>query len=220
MDLVQKFNNLNGLVVNRTTLQYLLKRAEKERNSLIQRRIIKVLNEYKDDKFEIVIKDLIEPYALNGAELDFFDIDEYNEKEVASLNGIPQQEIYDIVTSKIIENLEDSTNWDDGQVSTKEQHIIAINFQTKKPYRGINQMLLGGNPLLGVSLENPYYLTFNQVEKLGGKVKTGAKSQDAIFYTLIYSYQGFKTNDKQKFIDHLKSTGISSDKEIKSLVYS
>lgn len=220
MDLVQKFNNLNGLVVNRTTLQYLLKRAEKERNSLIQRRIIKVLNEYKDDKFEIVIKDLIEPYALNRAELDFFDIDEYNEKEVASLNGIPQQEIYDIVTSKIIENLEDSTNWDDGQVSTKEQHIIAINFQTKKPYRGINQMLLGGNPLLGVSLENPYYLTFNQVEKLGGKVKTGAKSQDAIFYTLIYSYQGFKTNDKQKFIEHLKSTGISSDKEIKSLVYS
>lgn len=220
MNLSQEFNALNGTKVNRKTLDYLLARAEKERHTLIQNRIVKVL-EAHPEKNEFVIKlvSLVEPYGLNGSELELFDTDEYNEEEVSGLNGIPQQEIYDIVTAKIIENLENSKNWSDGQISTKEQHIIAINFHTKKPYRGINQMLLGGNPLLGVSLENPYYLTFNQAEKLGGKVKQGAKSQDAIFYTIVYNYKGFKTNDRQKFIEHLKSIGINSDKEIKSLLY-
>lgn len=220
MNLIQKFNNLNGLVVNRTTLEYLLKRAEKERNSLIQSRIIKVLNEFKDDKFLIEIVSLIEPYGLNGVELEYFENDDLNEPfEETGLNGIPQQEIYDLVTNQLIENLENSKRWDDGQNNTDGSHIIALNFQTKKPYRGINQLLLGGNPMLGTTLENPYYLTFKQVEKLGGKVNTGAKSKDAIFYTILYNYKGFKTSDKQKFIDHLLSTGIPQ-KEIKALVFS
>lgn len=222
MNLAQEFNEINGTIVNRKTLDYLLARAEKERHTLIQTRIIKVLESHPEkNEFKIELKSLVEPYGLNGAELEYFDEDGLNESfENTGLNGIPQQEIYDLVTNKIIENLENSKNWDSGQVNTDATHIIALNFHTKKPYRGINQMLLGGNPLFGTMLENPYYLTFNQVEKLGGKVNTGAKSQDAIFYTIVYNYKGFKTGDKEKFIAHLKSTGINSDKEIKSLLYS
>lgn len=222
MNLAQEFNAINGTIVNRKTLDYLLARAEKERHGLIQTRIVKVLEAHPEkDEFKIELKSLVEPYGLNGAELEYFDEDGLNEPfDNTGLNGIPQQEIYDLVTNKIIENLENSKNWDSGQVNTNATHIIALNFHTKKPYRGINQMLLGGNPLLGTMLENPYYLTFNQVEKLGGKVNTGAKSQDAIFYTIVYNYKGFKTGDREKFIAHLKSTGINSDKEIKSLLYS
>lgn len=218
MNLVEKFNSLNETTVNRKTLEYLLARAKKEQNLLIQSRIVKVLKQYNDNEFRIQIVSLVEPYGLNGLELDLFDFDELNEPQEAGLNGIPQQEIYDLVTNKIIENLEDSEYWDNGQVQTGT-YLTAFNFKTKKPYRGINQMLLGGNPLLGTFLENPYYLTFKQVEELGGTITKGAKSLDAIFYTIIYDYKGFKTNDKDKFIDHLRSTGDFADEEIMSAVF-
>lgn len=220
MNLAQQFNALNETTVNRKTLDYLLARAEKERHALIQKRIVKVLKAYPEkDEFTIKLVSLIEPYGLNGADLDLFETDTYNEETTTGLNGIPQQDIYNLVTDKIIENLENSKNWDSGQIDTKNTHIVAINFLTKKPYKGINQMLLGGNPLLGQMLENPYYLTFNQVEKLGGKINAGAKSKDAIFYTILYNYKGFKTSDKEKFVKHLRETGNFADNEIASAVY-
>ncbi|TEB41659.1 hypothetical protein D0809_24385, partial [Flavobacterium circumlabens] len=66
MTLAQEFNSLNGLIVSRKTLEDLLIKAEKEKNTIISKRVIKVLQAFKDDTFLIEIKNLVEPFGLNG----------------------------------------------------------------------------------------------------------------------------------------------------------
>ena len=51
----------------------------------------------------------------------------------------------------------------------------AISYTSRRAYSLINQWLLGGVP--------GEYLTFNEVKKLGGSVKKGAKSGMVVFYT-------------------------------------
>ena len=160
-----------------------------------------------------------ENLGLSAAEIKMFDFDDLNEENYTGLNGIPQQEIYDLVTNQLISNLENLKKWESGFSIDQNFHITAINFKTKKPYRGINQLLLGGNPMLGQNLDNPYYLTFNQVKDLGGTIKKGSKTKDAIFYTFLYNYEGFKTNERQIFVNHLRSLGKFSEKQISNLVY-
>ncbi|WP_340135762.1 ArdC family protein [Bacillus cereus] len=77
--------------------------------------------------------------------------------------------VYEIVTNKIIEKLEQGTvpwqkSWINGNV--------AVNWKTQKPYRGINTMLL----------DSGEYLTFKQVQEAKGKVKKGAKSEIVVFW--------------------------------------
>lgn len=67
MTLAQEFNSLNGLIVSRKTLEDLLLRAEKQKDTIISKRVIKVLKAFADDTFLIEIKNLVEPYGLNGA---------------------------------------------------------------------------------------------------------------------------------------------------------
>jgi antirestriction protein ArdC len=54
------------------------------------------------------------------------------------------------------------------------------NLLTKRPYNGINRWAtaLQGKP-------SPYWLTFSQCSKLGGKVKKGAKHAKVVWYALI-----------------------------------
>jgi antirestriction protein ArdC len=54
-------------------------------------------------------------------------------------------------------------------------------------------------------LENPFFLTFKQVEKLKGKVKKGSVGHEVVYFTRLYTYSqkepalSFGTYDKKKF---------------------
>lgn len=77
--------------------------------------------------------------------------------------------VYQYVTERIIKKMEQGEiPWEKGWM-----HIPALNYVTRKPYKGINKLLLDGGE----------YLTFNQVQQLGGKVKKGAKAEMVVFYT-------------------------------------
>ncbi|MBU4642907.1 ArdC family protein [Bacillus toyonensis] len=77
--------------------------------------------------------------------------------------------VYEIVTNKIIEKLEQGTvPWKKPWVNGN----IAVNWKTQKPYRGINTMLL----------DSGEYVTFKQVQEAKGKVKKGAKSEIVVFW--------------------------------------
>ena len=82
-------------------------------------------------------------------------------------------DVYQIVTDQIIEKLSAGT------IPWKQPwtHTAPCNYATKKPYRGINTLLLG---MLG--LKNPYFLTYKQAQQLGGQVKKGAKSHLVVFW--------------------------------------
>ena len=80
--------------------------------------------------------------------------------------------VYKYVTERIIAELEKGViPWKKPWKGQK-----AINYVSRKEYQGINTLLL---PFPGE------YLTFNQIRKLGGKVKKGEKSSMIVFYKFI-----------------------------------
>lgn len=60
-----------------------------------------------------------------------------------------------------------------------KSNILPQNFITRKPYAGWNLFAT-----LYSEFENPYYLTFNQITKLGGKVIKGSKGISIMFWNI------------------------------------
>lgn len=80
-------------------------------------------------------------------------------------------DVYSIVTDRIIQALEEGTvPWQKPWIGSGR----AINYVSRKPYKGINTLLLD---------QPGEYLTFKQCESLGGKVKKGEKSNMIVFFT-------------------------------------
>src|ERR1041384_5361728 len=85
-----------------------------------------------------------------------------------------QSDVYQIVTDRIIEQLEK------GCVPWKQPWTNAglpQNLITRKPYRGINVWLLAS-----ANYSQNYFLTLKQAQDIGAKVKKGQKSHLVIFW--------------------------------------
>ena len=65
--------------------------------------------------------------------------------------------------------------WDSGLLNNV---LMPVNAKTMKEYRGINMIILS---FLGAG-ETSEYVTFNQCQELGGKIKKGAKSLPIIYW--------------------------------------
>ena len=83
-------------------------------------------------------------------------------------------DVYALVTNKIIEQLSVGTipwqkPWTDAGVPR--------NLISGKPYNGINALLLGME-----GYEDNRFLTFDQVNRVGGKVRRGAKGHSVVFW--------------------------------------
>ena len=84
------------------------------------------------------------------------------------------KDVYQIVTNRIIELLEqDIIPWRKPWIESG----FPQNLITKKPYRGINVMLLNTLPY-----PHSYYLTYNQIHKLGANVKEGERPYFVVFW--------------------------------------
>jgi len=80
---------------------------------------------------------------------------------------------YSIITERIVDSLSKGVvpwrkPWND---------VIPSNYITEKTYSGINLFLLGLN-----DFKSPYWLTWKQIQTLGGAVKKGKKSSVIVFY--------------------------------------
>jgi len=87
--------------------------------------------------------------------------------------------IYEIVTERIIELLEEGTvpwhkPWKGGAGQAP------MNMVSGKPYRGVNIFLLATQ-----GYDSPYWLSFNQIKKKGGQVVKGEKSTLIIFWKFL-----------------------------------
>ncbi len=86
------------------------------------------------------------------------------------------KDVYSIITEQIIEKLESGVvPWH--QPWSGANGASPRNLISNKPYRGINVFLLGFQ-----GYESPYWVSFNQCKKAGGKVKKGSKSSMAVFW--------------------------------------
>jgi antirestriction protein ArdC len=109
------------------------------------------------------------------------------------------QKIYEMVTNKIIEQLEQGSipwrkPWVNGQ---------AVNWKTQKPYRGINTMLLQAGE----------YATFKQITEAGGKVKKGAKSEIVVFWTFLEKEDSEGEINKIPFLRYYRVFNIETQAE-------
>lgn len=86
--------------------------------------------------------------------------------------------VYDIVQKRILERLEDAIQSGENFSWVKPWggYGVPMNFVSKKPYSGINLLLL---PMGG------YYLTMKQVKELKGNVKKGSKAHCVYFWTYV-----------------------------------
>jgi antirestriction protein ArdC len=87
-------------------------------------------------------------------------------------------DVYQMVTDLIIEKLEQ------GRIPWHQSwnnYGPAVNYLSRKPYRGINRLLLSGLH------DKPFYLTFKQAADLGGRVKKGARSIPITYWNFVYT---------------------------------
>lgn len=85
-------------------------------------------------------------------------------------NKVASKSIYEMITDRIIEQLSAGVipwhqPWAGGEA-------LAISYKTRKPYSMLNQLLLG---------KPGEWLTWNEIEALGGKVRKGAKSRFCVW---------------------------------------
>src|SRR4051812_34442047 len=87
---------------------------------------------------------------------------------------------YQAVTDTIIASLEK------GEVPWRKPWTQAgnlpLSLSSKKPYRGVNVLLLA---LVGASYPSPYWGTYNKIAELGGQVRKGEKSTMVPFWRQI-----------------------------------
>ena len=89
-----------------------------------------------------------------------------------------KNDVYQIVTDRIIRLLEAGTvPWNQ---PWKGQHQWPQNFVSRKVYRGINLFLLNA-----ARYPSSFWLTFRQVQSLGGTVKKGERSFPVVFWKVF-----------------------------------
>ena len=84
------------------------------------------------------------------------------------------REIYATITNRFIEKLKEGT------VPWQKPWLAAQNIISRKPYQGINALLLGSS-----DFKSPFWLSFKQALDLGGHVKKGEKSTPVIYYKFL-----------------------------------
>jgi len=90
-------------------------------------------------------------------------------------------DLYQVITDKILDEIEKTgkLNWVKEWKTKRGTNVFPMNGISKKRYEGINFFLLSMHDYV-----NPYWLTYKQVEQLGGNVKKGEKSTMIVFWKL------------------------------------
>ncbi len=95
-------------------------------------------------------------------------------------------DVYQVVTDRIIRLLESGTvPW---HQPWKGGNQWPQNFISRKVYRGINVFLLNT-----ARYASPFWLTFKQVQSLGGRIKKGEKAFPVVFWKIFEEDQGEET---------------------------
>jgi antirestriction protein ArdC len=83
-------------------------------------------------------------------------------------------DIYQAITARFIEQLKRGT------VPWQKPWLDVQNMVSRKPYRGINALLLGSS-----DYQSPFWISFKQTLDLGGHVKKGEKSTPVIYCKIL-----------------------------------
>ena len=106
-------------------------------------------------------------------------------------------DVYEMVTNRIIELLEAGTvPWQKPWTETG----VPMNLISKRPYRGINLWLL-----LSLNYERNFYLTWDQLKKVGGSVNKDEHGHVVVFWKNVKKQQEeLDTNGNAKTVPMLR----------------
>ena len=135
---------------------------------------------------------------LAAAGIDYFE--QAPDDEAKGLGKpIPAADIYKMITNKIIKMLKSTKASDYKKTWEDDAFFIPLNFDSKKPYRGVNRMLLQERIGLTEAFANPYFLTFKQIKKHKGTLKKGAKGYEVVYYSIRYVVPADKNNGRKAY---------------------
>ena len=155
---------------------------------------------------------------LAAAGIDYFP--EAPDDETQGLGKpVPAADIYKMVTDKIIGMLKSASPTDYHRAWKDDAFFIPLNYDSKKPYRGVNRLLLQERIGFVGAFRNPYFLTFKQIKKHKGTLKKGAKGYEVIYYSIRYvvpadknsGRKAFSSTNAQKVLDFLHKYKLSED---------
>ena len=153
---------------------------------------------------------------LSAAGIDYFP--EAPDDQTQGLGKpVPAADIYKMVTDKIIGMLKSASPTDYHRAWKDDVFFIPLNYDSKKPYRGVNRLLLQERIGFAGAFRNPYFLTFKQIKKHGGKLKKGAKGYEVIYYSIRYvvpadknsGRKAYSSTNAQKVLDFLHKYNLS-----------
>ncbi|AXG72931.1 DUF1738 domain-containing protein [Flavobacterium arcticum] len=223
MSAVDTFNGLNGATVSRAMVQELIAVAKEQEQYELVKRLTKALEHIAEGE-EVDIE--LEHPAIEVVPeslLHCLDCEHDTDDTIEGLGkAVSPDQIYQMITDKMLKKIEDANSSDYVKRWEAEGYSLPFNFISKKRYRGVNLFLLTELQLL----ENPFFLTFKQIEQLKGKLKKGAKAEKVIYFTKLYTYKNNAVNissyDAKKFIGLLeknreKIPGLKTDISIEMI---
>lgn len=135
---------------------------------------------------------------LAAAGIDYFE-QAPDDKAQGLGKPIPAADIYKMITNKIIKMLKSTKASDYKKTWEDDAFFIPLNFDSKKPYRGVNRMLLQERIGLTEAFANPYFLTFKQIKKHKGTLKKGAKGYEVVYYSIRYVVPADKNSGRKAY---------------------
>jgi antirestriction protein ArdC len=101
--------------------------------------------------------------------------------------------VYEQVTERIVAQLESGViPWRKEWKSTGRGSHLPVNFQTQKPYRGINVLLL-----MAAGFDDSRFLTYKQAQGIGAQVRKGEKGTPIVFWSM-FDGKDADTDDARK----------------------
>ena len=201
--------------------QWLEAKAQGENSATAKGQFTKVVKQTFDEMALIAVlseRDNDEIAFLSAAGIDYFP--EAPDDETQGLGKpVPAADIYKMVTDKIIGMLKSASPTDYHRAWKDDVFFIPINYASKKPYRGINRLLLQERIGFAGAFRNPYFLTFKQIKKHKGTLKKGAKGYEVIYYSIRYvvpadknsGRKAYSSTNAQKVLDFLDKYKLSED---------
>ncbi|MEE1899596.1 zincin-like metallopeptidase domain-containing protein [Flavobacterium rakeshii] len=194
MSIVEQFNGLIGKQVNKNEILALIEEARNQEQFTIVERLKSVLaNNPKETKFRFSRTSVPAIEIVPESFLSCLECHQDEDDKIIGLGkAVSPNEIYQMITDRMIEKIKEA-NARDYKKKWKGEvygtgYLLPFNFVSKKMYRGINRYLLTDFE----PLKNPFYLTFKQIEDLGGKLKKGSKGTPVVYFTELYKYHNPK----------------------------
>ena len=211
MNIVKEFNGLNGEMVSRDRLKKMAENAVYQEQKALAERLKRAAKGLDDDE-EVKVNinrrafEEIPDYILKNLPFDVPKDEDYN----GLAKAVSPDEIYQYITDLMVNTIKKvghlpwQMEWEKTAMYNGHQ---AINYDSKKGYRGINFFLTnfiveiqdGKEVAVPRDLSNPYFLTFNQIKKHGGTLTKGSKGVRVVYFTRLWFFEG--VNNKGENIE-------------------